>query len=303
MRPPEEVTQRYKAKICEIAKAFDAFCCKHNLRYFGIGGTAIGALRHKGIIPWDDDIDFVMPRPDYERFLQICEELEPKYEVFHHRKYPLYHLTMAKMCDANTSYVSSFTQRMMLGAFIDIFPIDGCPGETKEERVKFFNDYRKLRVKGEAIQNWYSPKYLFSLVHTKNWKMIPDALSSFWYHAIGKKNDIFNKCDKILMANPYDTSEYIAYFSTYRSAKIISPRKWFDGYYYAPFEDFQIRLPNGIHEYLTQLFGDYMTPPPPEYIATDDHGFAFMDLNKRWTWEEAYKMFKENGKQQLIVNY
>ena len=296
MKPTEETRKRYKEIICQIAKALDAFCCKHDLRYFGIGGTAIGALRHKGIIPWDDDIDFVMPRPDYERFLEICDELLPKYEVFHHRKYPLYHLTMAKMCDASTSYLSSFTQKQMTGAFIDIFPIDGCPGKTKEERVNFFNEYRKLRAKGEAIQNWYPPKYILSLIHTKNYKAIPNVLSSFWYHAIGKKNDIFEKCDKILMVNPYDTSEYVAYFSTYRSAKIISPRKWFDDYYYADFEDFKIRLPKGIHEYLTQLFGDYMTPPPPEVIAIDSHGVAFMDLDKRVTWEEAYKIYKDDNK-------
>lgn len=296
MRLSEETIKQYKLKICEIAKAFDAFCNEHDLRYFGIGGTAIGALRHKGIIPWDDDIDFVMPRPDYERFLELADELLPKYEVFHHRKYPLYHLTMAKMCDANTSYISSFSQHMMLGAFIDIFPIDGCPGETKEERTKFFNDYRKLRAKGEAIQNWYSPRYLLALIHTKQWQQIPNVLRSQWYHLIGKKNPFFEECDKILMAHPYETSEYVAYFSTYRSAKIISPREWFDDYYYAPFEDFQIRLPKGIHEYLTQLFGDYMTPPPPEFIETDNHGFAFMDLEKRITWEDAFRICKEMKK-------
>jgi len=65
MKSSEETVRRYKKIICEIAKAFDTFCTENDLRYFGIGGTAIGALRHKGIIPWDDDIDFVMPRPDY----------------------------------------------------------------------------------------------------------------------------------------------------------------------------------------------------------------------------------------------
>ena len=138
----------YKAKICEIAKVFDAFCNKHNLRYFGIGGTAIGALRHKGIIPWDDDIDFVMPRPDYDLFLKLSQELMPRYEVFTHKTHPLYHLTMAKMCDANTSYLASFEQHLMLGAFVDVFPLDGCPGETKEERARFFNDYMKIRHNG-----------------------------------------------------------------------------------------------------------------------------------------------------------
>ena len=91
------------------------------------------------------------------------------------------------------------------------------------------------------------------------------------------------------MSHPYESSDYVAYFSTWRSAKIISPKKWFDGYYYAPFEDFEIRLPIGIHEYLTQLFGDYMTPPPPEVIAVDDHGFAYMNLEKRVSLEEAIR--------------
>lgn len=285
----------YKKKICEIAKAFDAFCTKHDLRYFGIGGTAIGALRHKGIIPWDDDIDFVMPRPDYERFLQICGELLPKYDVFTHRSHPLYHLTMAKMCDANTSYLSSFAQHQMIGAFIDIFPMDGCPGATKEERVKFFNEYRKLRSQGEAIQNFYSPKYILSLIHTKNWSEIPNLFRSYWYHFLGRNNDIFEKCDQVLMANPFDSAEYVAYFSTYRSAKIISPREWFDDCYYVPFEDFQIRLPKGIHEYLTQLFGDYMTPPPRSVIDVDYHGCTFIDLNKRVTWEEARQIVKNQN--------
>lgn len=291
MKLSEETVRYYKKIICEIAKAFDTFCTENDLRYFGIGGTAIGALRHKGIIPWDDDIDFVMPRPDYERFLKICEKLEPRYEVFHHRKYPLYHLTMAKMCDANTSYLSSFMQHQITGAFIDIFPIDGCPGKTKDERVKFFNDYRKLRAQGEAIQNWYPANYILSLIHTRNWKDIPNVLLSYWYHLTGKKNDIFEKCDKILMANPYESSEYVAYFSTYRSAKIISPRTWFDDYFYADFEDFRIRLPRGIHEYLTQVFGDYMTPPPQKVVEMGGHGCAFLDLDKRVTWKEAYKTY------------
>lgn len=287
MRPSSEVTQLYKHKICEIAKAFDGFCCRHNLRYFGIGGTAIGALRHKGIIPWDDDIDFVMPRPDYERFLQLSGELLPRYEVFTHRNTPKYHLSMAKMCDANTSYLSSFDQHVMLGAFIDIFPMDGCPGATEEERIKFFNTYMNLRHSAEAIGNWYTFREFLSCCYHRNWKDITRQIRSHIYHILNKKNDLFTKCDEILMANPFDTAEYVAYFSTWRSAKIISPKKWFDSYFYAPFEDFQIRLPNGIHEYLTQLFGDYMTPPPQSVIDQDHHAYAYLNLDKRVTWDEA----------------
>lgn len=287
MKPSIETTTKYKKKICEIAKVFDAFCSEHNLQYFGIGGTAIGALRHKGIIPWDDDIDFVMPRPDYERFLQLANRLMPKYEVFTHRNTPKYHLTMAKMCDANTSYISSFRQHVVLGAFIDIFPLDGCPGNTTEKREEFFNNYMKIRHAGEAIGNYYSFRDLFGCIVKKDWTGAHHQLRSHWYHLLGKKNDIFMKCDDILMATPYETSDYIAYFSTWRSAKIISPKKWFDDYFYTPFEDFQIRLPKGIHEYLKQLFGDYMTPPPQSVIDQDDHGYTYLNLDKRVSWKEA----------------
>lgn len=292
MKPTEETQRRYKKIICDIAKAFDTFCCKHDLRYFAIGGTAIGALRHNGIIPWDDDIDFAMPRPDYERFLTICGELLPKYEMVTHRKSPLYHLSMGKLCDTETSYLASFRQRVMLGAFIDIFPMDGCPGKTKEERDKFFNNYMKLRHKGEAIQNYYYLSDFLSAVHMKSWEDIPRQLRSHWYHLTGKKNPFFTKCDDVLMANDYDTSEYVAYFGTWRGPKVISRREWFDGYYYADFEDFKIRIPKGAHEYLTRLFGDYMTPPPQDVIATDNHGYVFLDLDKRISWDEARRMVK-----------
>lgn len=294
MRPSPEISQKYKQKICEVAKAFDAFCSEHNLRYFAIGGTAIGALRHKGIIPWDDDIDVVMPRPDYDRFLELSDQLLPKFDVFSHLNTPKYHLSMAKMCDASTSYISSFSQHVMLGAFIDIFPIDGCPGSTKEERVSFFNNYLKLRHAGEAIGNWFSFRDMLSAIYRRKWDEVLNQLRSHVYHLLGKKNDIFTKCDNILKTNQFDESEYVAYFSTWRGPKVISPKEWFDGYFYAPFEDFQIRLPKGIDQYLTQGYGDYMTPPPPEIIKDDDHGYSYLNLDRRVSWREAKSECSKN---------
>lgn len=294
MTPAQAISARYKICICKIAKHFDAFCNENNLRYFGIGGTAIGALRHKGIIPWDDDIDFVMPRPDYERFLQLAERLHPSYKVITHRNTPKYHLTMAKMYDANTSYIGSFKQKVVVGAFIDIFPIDGCPGNTEQERKNFFYSYMRLRHRGEAIGNYYTLRDLIGRAIRKDWTGIQNQLISHWYHLLGKHNDVFDQCDKLLMSTPYESSEYVAYFSTWRSAKVISPKEWFDDYFYAPFEDFKIRLPQGIHQYLTQLFGDYMTPPPQSVIDMDYHGYAYLNLDRHVTWQEAKREYKQN---------
>lgn len=292
MKHSDESLKRYKQIICEIAKTFDSFCCENNLRYFGIGGTAIGALRHRGFIPWDDDIDFVMPRPDYERFLKISYKLMPKYELFTHRNTPKYHLTMAKMCDADTSYIYSFRQHVMLGAFIDIFPLDACPGNSHDERVKFFNNYIKLRHKGEAIANYFTIRDFFGCIYRREWRNAVNQLTSHWYHLNNKRNDIFKKCDEILMATDYDRADYVAYFSTFKNSNVISPKKWFDDYDYVTFEDIKIRLPKGIDQFLTKVFGDYMTPPPQNVIENDYHGYIYINLDKRVSWKEAKSEYK-----------
>ena len=290
MRLSEETKKQYKKTICEIAKEFDRFCTKYSLRYYGIGGTAIGALRHNGIIPWDDDIDFVMPRSDYEIFLNLAEtKLDSKYDVFSYRNSPLYHLSMAKMCDANTSLLPSRQIRIMIGAFIDIFPIDGLPDTDQKGRVAYFNNYLKLRHQAEAINKYYTIRSVFSSIKHNNWEELKNQFLSHWYHLMRKKNDMFEKCDEVLMRYPFDSSRYVAYFSTNRSAKIISPREWFDDFFYAPFEDFEIRLPIGIHEYLTQLFGDYMTLPD-ESERIPRHSFPYLNLEKRYTYVEAKKL-------------
>ena len=128
MNVTQEQLVEFKRHVLKVAKVFDAFCVEHKLRYFAFAGTAIGALRHKGIIPWDDDIDFVMPRPDYEKFLRLATSLLPEgFEVLSHQNNKEYHLQFAKMCDARTSLLIDSRSRCMMGAFVDIFPIDGLP--------------------------------------------------------------------------------------------------------------------------------------------------------------------------------
>lgn len=294
MRPSEDILDLYKKKICNVAKAFDAFCTKHDLRYFAIGGTAIGALRHKGIIPWDDDIDFVMPRPDYERFIQIATELLPDYDIFSYQSNKEYHSVITKMCDANTSLVIDPRVHSVVGAFIDIFPLDGCLGETIGEREEFFYDTKQVRLDAENLRKHYFFRDLLSSINRKQFDEIRDQLKSHWYHLTNKPSNPFERYEEIISNTSYEDSEYVTYFGTHYDAKNISRREWYDDYFYAPFEDFQIRLPKGIHEYLTQMFRDYMTPPPPEKrIAL--HSFFFLNLEKRVSWEEARSEMKKAG--------
>lgn len=292
MKVSKEDLALYKQKVFGVAKAFDEFCTKNNLRYFAIAGTAIGALRHKGIIPWDDDVDFVMPRPDYERFLELAEtELPKAFEVFHARKNKDYHLTMAKMCDSNTSLLVSPRNKCMLGAFIDIFPMDGVPGNDKEERISFFNNYYKKRRVAEAINTYYKFLDPIRSLFKGRWEDLRHIFISKYYHLFHKSNNEMIECESILTENEYDKCDYVAYFATNHGPKVISPREWFESYYYAPFEDFRLRLPIGIHHYLTQVYGDYIKEPPLDK-REPRHSFYYLDLHKRVSFKSALMEIK-----------
>lgn len=288
MKPTEEELKRYKETICQIAKAFDVFCCEHDLRYFAIGGTAIGALRHKGIIPWDDDIDFVMPRPDYERFLKLApSKLSRHYEVLSHQSHPEYHLQFAKMCDANTSLLVDSRSHCMMGAFIDIFPMDGLPDGSDEEKRKYFNDYLNKRFLAYSKRLHFHFTDYFHSLYRLDFIEIKRQLASDIHHLLNDKTDPYEECDRITMTYSYENSEYVAYFGTNHGPKVISPRKWFETYFYVPFENIQLRLPIGIDSYLKQVYGtDYMQLPP-ESKREARHSFYYLDLDKRDSYMKA----------------
>ena len=279
----------YKRKIIEVAKAFDSFCNKYDLRYFGIAGTAIGALRHGGIIPWDDDIDVIMPRPDYERFLELVPKYLPKdYDVLNYRNTPGFPTSFSKMCDANTSLIGDSRLRCVVGAFVDIFPLDGLPDfSTEEERVEYFKRIFKQRQIAEAVSEHYYVSDLTHSIYHLDFKRVKHVLLSHYHHLLNH-NVLFKEWEREIMKPDYEKANYVAYFGTFRGPKVISPKEWFDDYYYVDFEDFAIRMPIGINRYLTQVYGDYMTPPPEDKRVLL-HSYYYLNLEKRLSYEEAIK--------------
>ena len=120
----------------DIMKQFDAYCEKHDLRYYLYAGTLIGAVRHKGFIPWDDDIDVVMPRPDYEKLQLLLEKepISPNIKLVNAKNYDLYPFPFLKLTDTRTSGIAKYMPKnYRMGVWIDVFPLDGLP-ENKEER-------------------------------------------------------------------------------------------------------------------------------------------------------------------------
>ena len=113
------------------------FCEAHGLTYFLSSGTLIGAVRHKGYIPWDDDIDIYMPRNDYEQFLQTYCDETGHYRVINPQTEPHYYYTFAKVVDLHTLMVEKETEGYQIGVYMDIFPVDYVSDDPKERELVF----------------------------------------------------------------------------------------------------------------------------------------------------------------------
>ena len=126
-----EITQSdmlvWKSKLVDMLKFIQDVCAANGLRYFCVSGTAIGAVRHRGFIPWDDDIDIVMPRPDYEKLKSIWNSVaNGKYEFLSYDNTVGYFYTHSKISSASTSLIELDSQNYIEGIYIDVFPLDGC---------------------------------------------------------------------------------------------------------------------------------------------------------------------------------
>ena len=112
-------------------------CVENNIRYWVCGGTLIGAIRHNGFIPWDDDIDIDMPRPDFERFKKIADSSRYMLLTAENEKY---YYASAKLVDNNTVLNENNFEGNIdgLGVFVDIFPLDGLPSDAKKQRIELW---------------------------------------------------------------------------------------------------------------------------------------------------------------------
>lgn len=140
--------QMQKSILLELLLELDKFCKENNIPYYLIGGTLLGAIRHNGFIPWDDDIDICMFRKDYEKFIKIYKSNNSKYKLFALETKKDYYYPFAKLVNDETILIESGNEKNPIGIYVDIFPIDNCPGKTLEEAYKNIdrmNVYRWLR--------------------------------------------------------------------------------------------------------------------------------------------------------------
>lgn len=250
-----------------LLKAFIEICKKHDLQYYIIGGTLLGAIRHKGFIPWDDDIDVGMPRVDYEKFMELAQgDLPAYYFVQNFHTDPEYPLCFGKLRDSRTTFIESSVKSRKInhGVYIDIFPLDYYP----KKNVVLFRWKNLL----------YSARISRQFDSTPSAKMRVMQIISMIFCPSVKAAIVKREA----LAKKEQSGDLIANLFGAWGQKEIMRSEWYGKGLEASFESVKVMIPEKYDEYLIQLYGDYMTPPPKDK-QVGHHYTEVIDLNRPYT--------------------
>ena len=246
-------TDELKRIELDILKDVARFCEAHGNRYFLSGGTLLGAIRHKGFIPWDDDVDIALPRPDYERFLR--EYRSDRYAI-RSLETDGYLTAYAKVVDTRTHVEENDVTLKGLGIWLDVFPLDGAPS-------KDYDPHRNLdwRFWKKALRYRNLP----FAARSRTMKQRIGILLTLPLRLLSNRF-LAGRLRKTALRHSVVDSPFVGCLvSPYSSAREILPRHVLEGDdAIVTFEGETFRTMPGWREYLTSLYGDYMTPPPPE---------------------------------------
>ena len=226
------------------------YCEKKGLRYFLCGGTLIGAIRHKGYIPWDDDIDIAMPRQDYDEFVRTFNQSESYCKVVNLDTDPTYAYAFAKVYDNRTILKELHYPGDCFGVYIDVFPADGVKNAIQVNKIKLLH-----KVLNTKRANYYKRTLSKNVINTLG-KLL---LLPFSAHQIARWMD--NEARKYafgslpmagVIANPYGPREMV-------------DKSAFESEIFWEFEGKKYRVPVGYDVWLRSVYGDYMQLPPEEH--------------------------------------
>lgn len=238
----------------QMLKCFIELCSRHSLRYFLVGGSCLGSVRHKGFIPWDDDIDVAMPRNDYEAFMTIAQlELPSRYFLQNMKSEPDFPMCFAKLRDSRTTFIEKSLSEFRInhGVYIDIFPLDGY------RNTKCFH-FRNL-IYGVAISRFFTTVP----IKDKKDRLIKRILRKVINLMFNNYYVIRNKQDRLYKKYNYDDSDVVVnYCGAWGIKKEAVFKEYFGTGTVGLFEGVEVILPESWDNYLAHLYGNYMKMPP-----------------------------------------
>lgn len=258
-----------------ILKQITAVCEREGFHYTLAYGTLIGAIRHKGFIPWDDDIDIQMPRPDYERFIRyMVEHPLPNLKIFNHKYVKGYPLGISRIADMRYKVEEKILKEHCdMGIFVDVYPIDGLANTYENAKKAYFGTDKpranllriidKQQCKIRLGQLFTNPRFFLSniVLRLKGLDRVQDELE---YAATQKKFE-----DSMFVGIP-----------NWNWIRLVYKREWYEEFVKAPFEDSEFYISKFYDDILRAEYGDYMQLPPVE---------------KR-VYHHGYIAYKRNGK-------
>lgn len=263
-----------QSKLLDMLKWFHSFCEEHNLRYYALGGTMLGAVRHKGFIPWDDDIDVGLPRADYNKLIELSDRIQSPYVLeTPHSEAKEFVYAYSKLYNTDTTLIEKGKSNIKRGIYLDVFPLDGL-GNNEIDATKQFKRtahlVKKLAVRVSPIRKGRG--------FAKNCAV---ALSRCVPQFIINDKKLAQKLNRVAAEKDYDDNVFVGNLVCNYKLNNILRRDYFGTPTSYVFEDAEIYGAEDYEGYLSQVFGNWRKLPPEDQQVSL-HLSAELDLNKSY---------------------
>lgn len=270
--------RQLQMKLLEIFQYFRRICEENNLTYWCGGGTMLGAVRHKGFIPWDDDLDVFLPRKDYETLYSIWSQVADtsKYVLVRTDEKHNYHHTAMNLVDLQTTYINKHSENEDIyhGVYIDIIPFEGCPDSKFKRGIQIYHSivysvFNAQRLPDNQGKTMRLPvKVLLSLVKSP-----------------AKRYKIWKKYEHKMTKYDFFTAKYVKEtISSFKGLFRLYDREIFNTID-ADFEGIKVKIPAGYDLYMRMIYGDYMSLPKNISVdmATRYNVIKYINLHESYT--------------------
>lgn len=285
MKINEKNIKEIQGRLLEILVYFRDFCDEHGLGFVLAGGTCLGAVRHGGFIPWDDDIDVFMLREDYEKLKDLWEHHADtsRYSYLRSDQHLNIRHSATEIKDNNTTFINSHSRDLDMhhGLMIDVIPLDGVARGLS----KYYQIYRGLLFCGYNFQRLPQHKGGLTYFITK--------IGLSLVRSDKRRYRIWKKAEDELSKYSVENHDLVASFGEgLRIMRQTFPKEWFINPSYLDFEGYSMPVPSDTHSYLEISYGSYMELPPEDQRQAR-HDISFMDLDNGYTKYRGTEYFTE----------